>query len=118
MNDTSSYKAILDAEKEKLERELKTVGRRNPLNPREWEAVPQETGQEPDPNDRADQMEHFGENAAILADLEARYTYVNEALERISAGTYGTCTVCGEEIEEDRLAADPAAHTCKTHLDA
>jgi RNA polymerase-binding transcription factor DksA len=116
MNDTSSYASRLEEEKVTLEKELATVGRRNPSNPNDWEAVPQETGLEADPNDRADQMEHFSENAAILTDLEIRYTDVLAALARIEAGTYGICSVCGEAIEAERLEADPAANTCKAHL--
>ncbi|MDB4991929.1 MAG: TraR/DksA family transcriptional regulator [Parcubacteria group bacterium] len=116
MKDTSSYASRLEEEKVTLEKELATVGRRNPSNPNDWEAVPQETGQESDPNDRADQMEHFSENAAILTDLEVRYAEVNGALARIEAGTYGICEEGSEEIELDRLNADPAARTCKAHM--
>lgn len=114
--DTAPYKAALEAEKQNLERELASVGRRNPSNPGDWEAVPQDTGLEPDPNDTADQMEGYGENAAILKDLEIRYNEVLAALERIEKGTYGVCEVSGEPIEEDRLAADPAARTSKAHM--
>jgi RNA polymerase-binding transcription factor DksA len=118
MNDTSTYKARLEEEKTNLETQLSSVGRRNPSNPNDWEAVPQETGQEADPSDRADTLEHYGENAAILTDLENRYNEVVAALDRITDGTYGVCAIGGEEIEAERLDADPAARTCKAHLDA
>jgi len=118
MNDTSTYKARLEEEKANLETQLSSVGRRNPSNPNDWEAVPQETGQEADPSDRADTLEHFGENAAILSDLENRYADVTAALDRIADGTYGTCSVDGGEIETERLDADPAARTCKAHMNA
>jgi RNA polymerase-binding transcription factor DksA len=110
------FRERLTAEKATLEAELATVGRRNPSNPADWEAVPQEVGLEADPNDQADQMEGYRENAAILTDLENRYNDVLGALSRIEAGTYGTCGVCGAAIEDDRLAAEPAARTCKAHL--
>lgn len=113
---TASYKTRLEEEKALLEKELGSVGRRNPSNPNDWEAVPQSTGPEADQNDVADQMEGYSENNAILTDLEARYNDVLEALARIEGGTYGVCKVSGEEIEEDRLNADPAAKTCKAHL--
>jgi RNA polymerase-binding transcription factor DksA len=116
MKETSTYKATLEDEKKVLETELESVGRRNPSNPSDWEAVPQETGQEPDPNDRADMMEHLGENSAILNDLEIRYNAVLAALDHIEKGTYGICEVCGIAIEEPRLKADPAANTCLTHM--
>jgi DnaK suppressor protein len=113
--DTSAYKGRLEEEKAKLEGELSTVARRNPSNPADWEAVPQATGQEPDENDAADLQEGYGENAAILHELETRYNDVLAALARIEAGTYGKCSVGGEDIEEARLGADPAAATCVAH---
>jgi RNA polymerase-binding protein DksA len=37
---------------------------------------------------------------------------VNEALDHIEDGTYGTCDVCGERIQEERLKALPYANLC------
>lgn len=115
MTDAHIYKGRLEEEKQRLEAQLGTVGRRNPSNPSDWEAVPQGTGQEPDETDAADLQEGFAENTAILNDLEMRYTLVQEALGRVENGSYGTCTVGGEQIEEARLEADPAAATCIAH---
>lgn len=116
MIDTNTYRARLEEEKATLEKELESVGRRNPTNANDWEAVPQEVGQEADPNDRADLITHFEDNTAILKDLEIRYNEVVAALGRIDAGTYGVCEISNEPIEEARLDADPAARTCKEHL--
>lgn len=116
MIDTTSHKARLEEEKARLEAELSTLGRRNPSNPADWEALPQEVGQESDPNDAADLIEGYEENTAILKDLEVRYNDVLEALAKIERGTYGICEVSGEEIESDRLEADPSARTCKAHM--
>ncbi len=116
MTDKHIFKAKLEEEKLLLETELGTVARRNPSNENDWEPVPQETEQQADPNDRADAMEHYGDNAAITNDLEIRYNLVLGALSRIENGTYGVCEVSGEEIEEERLMADPTAVTCKTHM--
>jgi RNA polymerase-binding protein DksA len=41
----------------------------------------------------------------VLAEIEA-------ALERIEAGTYGTCRTCGQPISEERLEAIPYATQC------
>lgn len=116
MIDTNTFKERLEEEKKRLEGELSSIGRRNPSNPADWEAVPEDTGQEADPNDAADHLEGYDANAAILNDLEIRYNDVLAALDKIEKGTYGICEVSGEEIEEDRLNADPAAKTCKAHL--
>lgn len=113
---TEHFRARLTEEKARLEAELATVGRRNPANPADWEAVPQEVGQEADPNATADLMEGYSENNAILTDLENRYNDVLAALTRLDDGSYGTCSVSGEPIEEARLEADPAANTCKAHM--
>jgi RNA polymerase-binding transcription factor DksA len=116
MKDTAAYQGKLTEEKTKLEGELASIGRRNPSNPADWEAVPQSTGQEADPNDAADQIEGYVENTALLNDLELRYNEVLVALARIEAGSYGVCVVGGEDIEKERLDADPAANTCKIHI--
>ncbi len=118
MIDTTAFKGRLEEEKATLEAELQTVARRNPSNPADWEAVPQAVGQEADENDAADLKEGYGENTAILHELETRYNLVLAALERIGKGTYGTCSVSGEEIGEARLNADPAAATCTAHMGA
>jgi RNA polymerase-binding transcription factor DksA len=114
--DTHGYKVRLEEEKVKLEGGLSSVGRRNPANPADWEALPQETGQEPDQNDAADLIEGYEQNTAILKELETRYNEVLAALTRIENGTFGTCIIGGEAIEEERLGADPAATTCKAHI--
>lgn len=116
MKDITAYKTVLEEEKVRLEAELGTIGRRNPSNPADWEALPDETGLEADPTDTAEQIDGYETNTAILKDLETRYNEVLGALSRIENGTYGVCSVSGEEIEEERLAADPAAKTCKAHL--
>jgi RNA polymerase-binding transcription factor DksA len=34
----------------------------------------------------------------------------------MDSGSYGKCEVCGKAIEADRLEANPAAPTCKEHM--
>lgn len=113
---TEEFKQKLLTEKQKLEAEMGTVGRKNLAVPNDWEPIPSETGTEADLVDQADVIVSRENNAAILADLEARYDTVLAALSRIEKGTYGTCEVCGTEIGEERLEADPAGVTCVEHL--
>ena len=40
---------------------------------------------------------------------------IDAALGRIDAGTFGTCQVCGREIEPERLEAVPYATLCIDH---
>jgi RNA polymerase-binding transcription factor DksA len=115
--DTHIFKEKLEAEKIKLEKELGTVGEKNPSNPEDWE------GKEPDfdtdtadEEELADAKEGFETNSAIVGQLEIRLLEVTTALGKIEAETFGICNVCGEHIEEDRLNANPAATTCKKHM--
>lgn len=114
--DLEYFKTKLTDYKEKLISELKTVGRINPENPNDWEAVPENTEDSADPNDQADSIESYEENTATLNQLEQELFEVNEALVRIENGKYGICEVSGEEIEKERLEANPAARTCKAHI--
>lgn len=106
----------LEAEKQKLESEMNSVGRRNPSVPGDWESMPSEVGMESDLADQADVVMSRESNTAILADLEARYDTILSALKRIENGKYGKCEVCSDKIEGERLEADPAATTCTKHL--
>ncbi len=118
--DTEKYKEKLEKELETLTSELEKVATRNPDSETEdWEAKGANLNvQDADPNERADAIEGYESNASILRDLEVRYNNVKAALKRIEDGTYGICEVSGEEIEEDRLNANPAATTCKKHMES
>lgn len=111
------YKNILNKELADLEAQLKTVGRKNPSNPEDWES--QEILQDVDRADEtevADSIQQHENNNAVLNQLEVRLNEVKLALEKIEKGTYGKCVKCEMDIEEDRLEANPAAQTCKTHM--
>ena len=111
------FKQKLEAEKTLLESQLSTVGTINPQNPADWVVSNNEPGNErTDENEVADSMEELQNNSAILDQLEIRHNEVLRALEKIEAGTYGTCEVSGEMIELDRLEANPAARTSKAHM--
>lgn len=111
------FKSKLETEKALLEKELRTVGRINPDNPGDWEPKPQALDTDmAERTEVADRVEGFETNMAILNDLEIKYNQIRDALTRIGEGTYGVCEICGKEIEEDRLEANPAATTCKAHL--
>ncbi len=116
--DFNYYKQKLLEELSLVERELEGVGRRNPDNKKDWEAEPAEIDtSSADDNETADKMEEYETNTAILKDLEIRYNDIKVALDKIEGGTYGICEVSGLPIEKDRLEANPAARTCKAHME-
>jgi len=50
--------------------------------------------------------------SGLRAEAQAQLREADEALERVAAGTYGTCLRCGRRIPAARLAVRPAAGTC------
>ncbi len=114
--DTKHFKELLTQECGVLEEELKTVGRKNPDDASDWEATKVSSDDEIEEGDIAENIEQYENNSAVLEQLETRLHEVRKAMEKIEAGTYGICEICNETIEEDRLKANPAATTCKQHM--
>ena len=109
------YQQKLLEEKKRLTSELNNIGRRNEHG--EWEANAGDVQEsDADQNDNADRFQDFEEKSSLVVPLEKRLVEVDDALARISEGTYGTCVVCNNEIEKERLDANPAAETCITHM--
>lgn len=66
----------------------------------------------PDPTDRAS-LETDRNFTLRIRDRERKLiTKIREAMERIDAGTYGLCELCGGEIREKRLIARPVTTMC------
>ncbi|WKZ26323.1 MAG: TraR/DksA C4-type zinc finger protein [Candidatus Paceibacterota bacterium] len=115
--DLEHLRQKLEEEKKILIEELESVGRINPDNKEDWEARPAEIiVSSADANEVGDAYEAYRENASILNELEIRFNNVKNALKKIEDGSYGFCKISGEPIERDRLEANPAAETCKEHM--
>lgn len=63
--------------------------------------------------DRETQMEDHG----LADDAERQRDEIDAALARIDEGTWGTCVVCGQPIDDERLEARPQAERCRQHQD-
>jgi DnaK suppressor protein len=112
MIDTKKFKQALTEELKVLEDELSRIGRRNPDNPADWEAIPADwdtTGA--DKNESSDALDEFETNTAKLKQLEKRFNNVGLALKKIESGEYGIDETDGDPIPTERLEANPAART-------
>lgn len=117
--DTQHFKEKLEAERLQIEGELKSAGRLVNEETGDWEGAAPEMDTMPPQaewTEAADKIEEFETNRDITEKLEIRWKEIKHALEKIDRGTYGTCEVSGEEIEKDRLEANPAARTCTAHM--
>lgn len=53
--------------------------------------------------------------SALLHQSSSGLAQIEAALDRIAAGTYGSCAICGEQIAEGRLEARPWTPFCILH---
>ena len=97
---------------------MKDIGKLNPETD-EWEAVPEEQDYpESDQNDMADRFEDYESRSSMIKDLGPRLKNILNAIKNINKVSFGKCEVCKKDIEMTRIEANPAARTCKKHLNA
>ena len=117
MLDKKKIKEKLEAERDMLVEELKGMGTLNPETG-EWEAMPEEQdAPETDQNDMADRFEDFEARSSMMKALVPRLEEVLRSLKNLNRESFGRCVVCKKEIEPARLEANPAAKTCKEHME-
>jgi DnaK suppressor protein len=96
----------LESERGEIRRQLDDLGAR-----RDAEGI-----ENPDLNEGfADAGQAAAERASLLTlvrSLRDTLRDVEQALDRMDAGTYGTCERCGQPIADERLDALPAVHLC------
>lgn len=78
-------------------------------------AVEQEGALGQHPADYGTEVENHMEDQGLLDETKRQVAQIDEALARIEAGTWGTCVVCGREIDAERLEALPRADRCREH---
>ena len=116
--DLDYFKTKLEQEKKSLEVDLSRIARVNPGDPADWEMKPTGDTELAFHDEVPELLAEEGERAATEAELEQPLREINLALERLAVGAYGQCAVCDQPIELERLEANPAARTCKQHLNS
>ena len=112
-----TFKKQLEGVLKFVEGELKSMGRENPTTDH-WEATSSDMDESAtEPDELADRQEEYEENKDEIDTIEKHWHNIKRALGKIEDGSYGICEISGEEIEEDRLEANPSARTCKMHMD-
>jgi len=116
MLDKKKIKEKLEKERDILLNQIQDIGKLNPKT-NEWEAIPEEIiSKESDQNDMADRFEDFESRSTIIKALELRLNSILNALKELPKESFGKCEVCKKYIEMDRIKVNPAARTCKKHL--
>jgi DnaK suppressor protein len=52
---------------------------------------------------------------SLLESTDEQLRDIDRAFARIEDGSYGTCEVCGQPLDDERLRARPAARFCVEH---
>jgi RNA polymerase-binding transcription factor DksA len=116
-NNFAHFETKLNEERKVLTQELSNISVNTKTKGKDdWEATPSTEIDSADANNVADRISAYENNDALVSNLEARLREIDLALNKIGKEIYGTCEVCNNPIEEDRLEANPAARTCKKHL--
>lgn len=113
--DTTTHKIKLDTLLELTTAELQDLAVYTEVSD-DWQ-IKTAAVSEADESLQADAFEGADMNVAELAELELQYHNIKHALQKIAAGTYGSCEICTAPIEADRLSVNPAARTCREHMD-
>jgi len=103
--DTSKLRDLLAGERADLMRQLDELEANGPAAPDFDENFA----------DSAQVAAEQGENASLAANFRDQLSEVEGAMERLDAGTYGTCQVCGTTIAAARIDAMPATRFCIEH---
>jgi DnaK suppressor protein len=103
--DTTTARKRLEETREELDRSIMVLQGDRPLEERSAE-YPQ------DPADAGTNLSESERVEAVLSVAKQQLAEVLDALNRIDAGMYGTCTDCGKMVPEGRLEAKPEAARC------
>ena len=117
MLDKKKIKEKLEKERDDLLEQMKGMGKLN-AETEEWEATPEEIDYpESDENDKADRFENYEARSSVIRTLEPRLGSVLRAIKGLGRESFGKCIICKKDIEMARLEVNPAAQTCKKHLE-
>ena len=125
MLDRKKIKEALEKERDMLIEQMKDMGKLNPETG-EWEATPEEQlTPQSDQNDMADRFGDFESRSSMMSALEPRLQNILKAIKGVNRESFGKCEarlpdgqVCKKDIEVARIKANPAARTCKKHLES
>lgn len=105
----SELKDALTKEKAELEENLSRIAK--PVDDKgDYETSFENIGT--DREDNATEVEQYTDNLPVEITLEKKLQDVLAALSEMEKGTYGICKNCNQEIDIERLKANPSARTC------
>lgn len=106
----STIKERLLAEKKQLEESLASFADKNKNDKGDYSTKFPKFGDSQE--DNIAEVAVFSDNLPLEGNLEKSLRDVDQALQLIETGDYGTCKYCHQPIDEKRLLARPASSAC------
>lgn len=103
-------KKSLEEQKAKIEKDLGSFAVKDETVADNYKSEFPDFGDKEDEN--ASEIATYTDNKSIEYNLEKTLRDINNSLDRIKKGKYGTCKYCGKEIDEKRLIARPTSSAC------
>jgi len=105
LNSPEAVRRRLEEEREALQAEIDAI-------PIDNQNQKDSYGAQQHPADEATDLFLRERNIPIRSNAQDLLTQVDQAMQRLDAGTYGTCARCGRPINPERLEALPYAILC------
>lgn len=109
--DDARARSLLDAELRRIDHELADRRAGGPLRPDE------DDRRAVDEADRASRETEIMEADLVEGTLREQRRRIDSARARLDRGEYGRCTVCGKDIDDERLTARPETDRCRDHAE-
>lgn len=106
----SKFKKLLLEKKELLISQIEKFAKKSEDGT--YEVLAKDYGSSEDEN--AEEIEDMIDEESTLVSLTKNVSDIDKAMEKIEEGSYGTCTNCGELIEEKRLEFNISSVMCST----
>ncbi len=105
-------KAKLEENKQKLEKELESIAKKDPKLRGDYDTRFPDFGSPQSTDEEALEVSAYESTLPIEYAMEVKLQEINKALDKIKKGKYGKCEKCEEEIDINRLMVKPEATTC------
>lgn len=107
---SENLKAKLLEEKKLIEEELSSFAHKDSSLKGNWATdFPSFGDERTEQDENADEVAEYSNELPMEYALETKLQDVDLALEKIKSGKYGICESCGDQIEQERLEAEPSA---------
>lgn len=110
-----AYKTYIESEYRRVKEKLDLLGKANTEDKNNYDTNSEDLNIDiSDREEVAFKIENFETRVSEEAELEKRLYQITAAKDAIANNTYGICAICGLDIKEERLNANPICTTCTT----